>query len=112
MASVGESKSAACGKESCVMAKLIYVDGGEREVFPKSTRRGFTLQELYDLIPCTTVEHIELADGKGMWMNEDGKYDPNLKPNARATELLHAAGGIPDDRVVGNVLITDRGEVR
>lgn len=81
-------------------------------VSPKDAKRGFTLQELYSLIQCTTVQLIKLADGRGMWMDEEGKFRSVIEVNREATRLLMEAGGDPGDFVVGNVLITHPKEVR
>jgi hypothetical protein len=97
------------------MATIIRAhDGQEFSVSPKNKEIGFTLQELYDLIGnnCDCVEHITLADGRSMWLDEEGKFrKPLLHENAKATRLLHKAGGMPEDYVVGNVLI-EKGEVQ
>ena len=94
------------------MALLIHPDGSEQEVFPRKSKKGFTLDELYSLIGCTTVQAISLADGRTMWMDEEGKLSTVLVVNEKATELLLEAGGMPDDFVVGPVLLTARGEVQ
>lgn len=94
------------------MATLILPDGTETTVSPKNKRNGFTLDELYKLIGCDCVEHVELADGRSMWLDEEGKYrNPAPQFNRKATTLLHKAGGMPFDTVVGTVLI-EKGEVR
>jgi len=94
------------------VAKLIDPDGSEQEVFARNPKRGFTLDELYALIECTTVQAISLADGRTMWMDEEGKLGTVLFVNEKATELLLDAGGMPDDFVVGKVLISAPGEVK
>lgn len=94
------------------MAALILTDGSEREVTPRDRGCGFTLEELYRLIGCATVQMIELADGRFMWMDEDGKYRTELARNDRATKLLHEAGGLRDDFIVGTVLVTSAGEIQ
>lgn len=95
------------------MATLIKPDGSETEVQPKNSQ-DFQLQELYDLIECSHVQMIWLADGiRTMWMDEESKLGskpPALNP--KATKLLREAGGIPWDEVWGNVLICGEGEVK
>jgi len=94
------------------MATLIKPDGTETQVHPANTSHGFTLEELYRHIGCGIVEMVRLADGREMWLDEEGKFNSALAPNERATILLVQAGGIPGDFVVGNVLVTDAGEVK
>lgn len=94
------------------MAKLINPDGSEREVLPRNPKKGFTLDELYWHIGCSTVQAISLADGRTMWMDEEAKLSTILVVNEKATEMLLDAGGMPDDFVVGKVLVTARGEVQ
>lgn len=94
------------------MAILIDPDGSQSEVHPRNPRKGFSLEELYGLIECTTVQAISLADGRTMWMDEEGKLSTVLFVNEKATEMLLSAGGMPADFVVGKVLISERGEVK
>ena len=84
---------------------LIFANGEEAPVAPANGKR-FTLQELYAHIECDTVELVMLADGRVMWLDENGKRSTK-ELNQTATDLLREAGGIPGDFVVGNVLITD-----
>ena len=95
------------------MATLIDANGIGKQVFPRNRSKGFTLEELRLLTSSVTVQMIEIGEGSMMWMDEDGKYhQPQLTRNARATALLHSAGGAPDDFVVGTVLITNPGEIK
>jgi uncharacterized membrane protein len=87
------------------MARTIAPDGTTAEVLP-ANGRAFTLTELYRHVDCETVELVHLADGRLMWMDEDGKAKVDLEINDAATTLLHTAGGSPWDAVVGTVLIT------
>jgi hypothetical protein len=94
------------------MAKLIRADGTEQSVSPKNGT--FKLDELYALIGggCDMVECITLADGvTTMWLDEEGKFRGTQRPNAKASELLRLAGGMPGDTVMGNVLVCEEGEV-
>jgi hypothetical protein len=54
--------------------------------------------------------------GISMWMNEEGKYQPELERNFVATVILRFAGGIPGDFVMGPVAFTgmpdDEGETQ
>lgn len=90
------------------MALLIKTDGTQTEVAPLN--KIFTADELRQHVGCTYFEHVSLADGRSMWLDEDGKH--LSKPvNVEATKLLWLAGGAPDDVVAGDVLVTSRGEV-
>jgi hypothetical protein len=94
------------------LANLIHANGDESTVVPANPSEGFTLAELYRLIGCSTVQAIELADGCTMWMDEEAKLFEGLQcVNMQATRLLAEAGGMPGDEVIGNVLITESGEV-
>ena len=85
------------------MATLILTDGTERYVHPAGAD-GLTLDELYKLLGCSTVETIALRDGRTMILDEDGKATD--KPvNVRATRLAYRAGIASDDYVVGDVLV-------
>jgi hypothetical protein len=94
------------------MALLINADGTEAEVFPANMQRGFTLKELYFLLDCDIVQAIQLrGPGISMLLDENAKLKNPVPPeNPRATRLLHEAGGIPWDRVVGKALIVGRKE--
>lgn len=95
------------------MAKFIHANGNEATVTPLNKKKGFSLHELYTLLHCSTVQAITLADGRTMWMDEEAKLKPGLSfVNEKATKLLIEAGGMPGDEVIGNVLITERGEVK
>lgn len=64
------------------------------------------LQAMYKLIGsgCHTVQMITLHDGRRMWMDEDGKYHQQAY-NPHATELFQKSGGMPDDFIVGPVIL-------
>jgi hypothetical protein len=87
------------------MATLLFSDGTERAIEPKSGR-SFALTELYRHLACDTVELVRLKDGRPMFIDEDAKGKvPAPTLNARATALLHEAGGLPWDVVLGPALI-------
>lgn len=88
------------------MATLIYANGTELPV-----DGPITLELMYEKLLCDMVECVHLPDGKTLWVDEMGKYK-NLEVNEKATKLLHEAGGIPWDRVVGAALVCKEGEVR
>lgn len=64
----------------------------------------FSLEFMQDCVK-GPIEAIGLESAT-MYLNEEGKIvDPPLPPNDIATRLLHEAGGIPWDTVLGNVII-------
>ncbi len=71
------------------MAILIPADGNLplRDVTPKNGR-NFHLAELYELLACDYVEVLQLADGRKMVLDEDGKL-ANKPRNERATRLAN-----------------------
>jgi len=95
------------------VAEFIHANGNVATVKPLNRRKGFSLHEMYTLLHCSTVQAVGLADGRTMWMDEEAKLKESLQfVNAKATKLLAEAGGIPGDEVLGNVLITSKGEVK
>lgn len=99
------------------MAILIKTDGTEEEVKPKNGK-DFKLKEIYKLVGngCDMIQAIYLADYRTMFMDEESKIRPvqgaSQTLNEKATKLLLAAGGIPWDVVLGNVLICSKEEVK
>lgn len=97
------------------MALLLRVDGTRTPVTPATPAEGFTLDELYAHLGCSTVEVLYLPDGRMLVMDGDGKVTPVpfRKPtNHEATSLARLAGIAPLDYVVGDVLLCDKDEVR
>lgn len=93
------------------MAIVIEADGESREVEPRDGKY-FQLEELYEYCKCHNVQVIALADNQRfMWLDEEGKFASHQTINAIATDLLHAAGGMLDDYVVGSVLICLKSQV-
>ena len=91
------------------MAELITVQDTTTTVFPQDSI--FTLKEIYSLLNCNMVQIVSLNDGRIMWLDEEGKLKPHFS-NATATQLLHESGGMDDDYVAGDVLITSQDEVQ
>lgn len=91
------------------MAELITAKGSTSSVFSQDTL--FTLKEIYSLLNCNLVQIITLSDGRIMWLDEEGKFKPHFL-NSRATLLLHESGGMDDDYIAGDVLITSQDEVQ
>lgn len=95
------------------MAELLRPDGTRTEVLPQDVKRGFTLEELYRVLACTTIEAVYLPDRRVMVVDEEAKLRREPPPpNSVATALLHAAGGIPWDVVLGPALICSRREFK
>ena len=94
------------------MATLIRVDRTTSEVRPAAKR--FTLEEMYGLIGCETVEMLRVPGRpyRCMWFDEDGRGAGKLH-NAAASALLVRLHGrtLGADDIVGDVLVTGAGEV-
>ena len=94
------------------MATLIRVDGTTSEVRP--TGKKFTLQEMYGLIGCSTVELIRVPGRpfRQMWIDEDGRAS-RKRHNSTASALLVKLHGrmLGAEDVVGDVLVTGAGEI-
>ena len=85
-----------------INATLINTNGEEREITPINGK-NFTLQELYKLIDCTTIEVLPLPNRKYMIIDEEGKLKLRYTLNGKATQIYKL------DFIVGNVVICDRG---
>jgi hypothetical protein len=90
------------------MAMLLKAAGGVEEIRP-ANGRTFVLAELQAFVG-GYIEVVRAHNGQWLVLNEDGKR-LELAPNANATELLHEAGGVPWDVVVGDVLLADSVEI-
>mgnify|MGYP001588602805 CR=1 FL=1 len=94
------------------MATLIRVDGTTSEVRPIDKK--FTLEEMYRLIGCSTVELIRVPSRpfRQMWIDEDGRAS-GKQYNGAASALLAKLHGrtLGADDIVGDVLVTGAGEV-
>lgn len=93
------------------MATLLVPDGTCRDVVPADAAEGFTLDELYALLGCQTVEAIAVPGGSWLVFDEDGK-GRDLAYNAEATLVLHRSGGMPHDCVVGPALLCAHEELQ
>jgi hypothetical protein len=91
------------------MATLIEPNGRRTEMKPANPKRGFELAELQKLVG----GYIECAhfgnEGKFFVVNEEGKL-LGLPYNEEATKIY--AEHHPNDYIVGNALLCERGEVR
>jgi hypothetical protein len=90
------------------MAIVLSADGSSRAILPASGE-SFSLKELQTIVG-GYIEAVRLADGRYLILNEDGKR-MSLPVNDTATRALHAAGGMPHDRVVGDCLIVSLKEM-
>lgn len=92
------------------MATLIKTDGTETEVRPQGKK--FSLEEMYALLDCTTVQMLRIPKRpyRNLWMDEDGKAARKIV-NEKGTDLARLAGIAGNDFVVGDVLVTGAGEV-
>lgn len=90
------------------MAVLLRADGSSRAIIP-TRGAAFPLAELQAMVG-GYIQAVPLPDGRYLVCNEDGKR-LGLPVNETATRALHAAGGLPDDRVVGDVLIASTEEL-
>lgn len=89
------------------MAKIIFTDGREKEVFPKNGT-DFQLEEMQGIVG-GYIEVLTLNGAELMIVNEEGKLD-GLAENDAATRIVRANGY--DDFIVGNVLICKRAQVK
>lgn len=85
------------------MATLIKASTGAAETVAPANGKAFTLAELQGFVG-GFIELLRLADGRLMWINEDGKR-LELPSNPVADHLARKAGIAPWDWVVGDVLI-------
>lgn len=90
------------------MAILIAENGDKTEVHPAKPRDGFSLEEMYRLLDCDTVEMRYMDDGRILMMDEDGK-SKNRPANREATIIAFPRGG---DLVVGAVLLCEASEIK
>lgn len=90
-------------------AILFKTDGTETVVEPKDGKK-FSLAEMYELITCDTVEHVDLGKGVDMWCDEEGLMKANWQLNKKATAFYRAACPHVDPAdlgIVGNALVVD-----
>ena len=90
------------------MAVATSPDGTARALEP-AKGACFTLVELQTLVG-GYIQAVPIGAGRYLVCNEDGKR-LELPVNQAATRMLHAAGGMPDDFVVGEVLIATHAEM-
>jgi hypothetical protein len=91
------------------MAYLLRAIGGVEEIHPAHGRPMFSLQELQAFVG-GYIEVVRALDGMWLVLNEDGK-GLGLPANDLATGTYWAAGGVPRDVVVGDVVLATSVEI-
>lgn len=89
------------------MALYISLSGFELDVVPNNGDK-FTLEELQSLVN-GYIERVQMSDGQSMYVNEEGKFK-KLPYNEKATRILRLQCRIPNDYIVGDVVILSNGE--
>lgn len=91
------------------MATLIKTDGTKKTVFPKNKRRGFTLQEVYDLLNIDMVQVVPVNNGAEelMLCDEEAKIKEGWfnRLNEEATRIFDRSYGVGRDVIIGDVLM-------
>jgi hypothetical protein len=90
-------------------ARVIAPDGTITEVQPVNGH-DFKLEELYTHTQSTTVQMIDMPDGRIMWMDEEGKLN-GKPPNPTATALV-AKWLMAGDYIAGHALVCTKRMVR
>ena len=86
------------------MAKLYKIDGTIQEIEPKSKKKGFQLQELYDLIGCDLVECVNFSAEEIAICDEEGWLKESPQRNEKANDYITSICG-DDWDICGNVVI-------
>lgn len=89
------------------MALFISSAGLELGFSPNNGEK-FTLEELQGLVG-GYIERVPMSNGKSMYVNEEGKLN-GLPYNEKATQILRHQGRIPNDHIVGDVIILSNKE--
>lgn len=83
------------------MGRALYTDGCSSPRKPANSK-AFTLKEIQEIVG-GYIEAVRIPDSaKTMWVNEDGR-NLELLPNLEASNIAGRS-------IVGNVLITNKGE--
>lgn len=90
------------------MAVLISANSQSKRIAPKDPEKGFQLDELYELLDCTTIEYVPVGP-YGIVIDEEGKLKENWQDriNIVATMAFHREL-TPGDALVGPVLVLAR----
>lgn len=91
------------------MGKLYKIDGTVTEITPKDPKRGFTLEECYDLIKCSLIDAKCLGEdenGVETWFicDDEGLLKDAPIYNLRATKRARDISGLKW-KLFGNVII-------
>ncbi len=86
------------------LSYLIKPDGTVRELISSPEIGSFSLEQLYAEIGCNMIEVLNMADGRIMIIDEEGKFKQEAQENKHATQLmrlrLHEY-----DFIVGNIIV-------
>jgi hypothetical protein len=89
---------------------MVYAPDGTITVVEPVNGRDFKLAELYQHTQSTTVQMIDMPDGRVMWMDEEGKLT-GKEPNPTATALV-AKWLLPGDYIAGHALVCTKRMVK
>jgi hypothetical protein len=92
------------------MATFIEWTGKEREVRPTIPARGFTRDELSEILEGARVEFVSLADGRLMVVDADN-YRARGPVNIKATKLFQEGDRPTGPAIVGSVIVGCPGEI-
>lgn len=92
------------------MALMVKPDGTRTPIVGEGENGEVTLQQLYKLIGCRWVEHVAcdpaMAAGfDGCYIDEEGKFNQELRKNAVATEMCTWIAA--DDVIVGTAVFVN-----
>lgn len=93
------------------MAKLYKLNGEVLDIEPKNPKKGFQLQELYDLIGCDLIQPIEFSKEEMFICDEEGWLKPDAQRNEKVNEYITNICG-DDWDVAGNVVICKINELK
>jgi hypothetical protein len=98
--------------EVVIMATFIEWNGKETEFRPTIPERGFTRDELSEILRIreASVEFISLADGRLMVVDGDN-YRTRGPVNVKATKLFTEGGRPTGLAIVGSVIVGCPGEI-
>jgi hypothetical protein len=81
-----------------------------RAVYPKDLAKGFSLEELHELLGCDCVGVVGITDGSRLVVDDDGRAK-RLPLNFRAT-VLYQEGRGTGWAIVGDVVVGHPTEIR
>jgi hypothetical protein len=77
------------------MAAIIYRANGTQEVVTPKNGNNFQLQELYSLLSCSMIEHVDIGNPNvTMIADEEGALRNDCVVNKEATKMFREAHGI------------------